>query len=282
MLQTSLLGNILSNLLLTTGLAFLIGGYNRIEQYFNVAIAQTISMLLLLAVLSIVIPTCSRLLADTSPAGIQALSRGTAVVIIISYILWLFFQLKTHRAVIYAPAPKSEKRGPRPTRRREVSKRFAAMGASLAASGALLKDDSAIQDREEEPKPVLTVYVALFTLVFSTVLVGFNTEFATNSIQGLLSNLGISQTFLGLVILPLISLEPSSIRSAKMDKMGLTVALTLERCMQTALMVVPLTVLLAWCMDINMTLEFEGFSVTSLFTSIIIVTHVVQEGKSSW
>lgn len=53
--------------------------------------------------------------------------------------------------------------------------------------------------------------------------------------------------------------------------------------MQTALMVVPLIVLLAWGMGIDaMTLEFDSFSVAALFVSIIIVTYVVQEGKSNW
>lgn len=48
-------------------------------------------------------------------------------------------------------------------------------------------------------------------------------------------------------------------------------------------MVVPLVVLLAWCMRIDtMTLEFDSFPITALFASIIIVTYVVQEGKSNW
>ena len=32
----------------------------------------------------------------------------------------------------------------------------------------------------------------------------------------------------------------------------------------------------------DMTLDFDGFSVAALFASIIIVTYVVQEGKSNW
>lgn len=53
--------------------------------------------------------------------------------------------------------------------------------------------------------------------------------------------------------------------------------------MQTSLLVVPLIVLLAWCMGINdMTLEFDGFSTASLFASNLIVSYVVQAGKSNW
>lgn len=64
MLRSSLLGSILQSMLLMTGLAFFCGGIQRQEQYFNVSIAQTMGMFLLLAILSLTIPTVSRLLGS--------------------------------------------------------------------------------------------------------------------------------------------------------------------------------------------------------------------------
>lgn len=55
--QTSLIGSILSNLLLVMGMCFFLGGVNRIDQQFNVTVAQTSSSLLALAVASLMIPT---------------------------------------------------------------------------------------------------------------------------------------------------------------------------------------------------------------------------------
>lgn len=55
--QTSLVGSILSNLLLVMGMCFFFGGLNRMEQFFNVTVAQTASSLLALAVGSLIIPT---------------------------------------------------------------------------------------------------------------------------------------------------------------------------------------------------------------------------------
>lgn len=109
-LRASLLGSILTNLLMMTGLGFLLGGFRRIEQYFSAAVAQTISMLLLLAVVSLIIPTASHIMTDTTPGGILAQSRGTSVVILISYGLWLLFQLKTNRSMFREPAKPSLKR----------------------------------------------------------------------------------------------------------------------------------------------------------------------------
>jgi len=55
--QTSLIGSMLSNLLLVMGMCFFFGGVNRMEQHFNVVVAQTAASLLALAVGSLIIPT---------------------------------------------------------------------------------------------------------------------------------------------------------------------------------------------------------------------------------
>lgn len=55
--QTSLIGSMLSNLLLVLGMCFFGGGLNRLEQNFNPVVAQTATSLLALAVGSLIIPT---------------------------------------------------------------------------------------------------------------------------------------------------------------------------------------------------------------------------------
>ncbi|KAF2472136.1 uncharacterized protein BDR25DRAFT_284625 [Lindgomyces ingoldianus] len=291
-LKSSLLGSILSNLLLTTGLSFFLGGLNRIQQYFNVTLALTVGMLLLLAVLSLLIPTASKLMNDNiTTDDIAAQSRGTSFVLLFSYALWLVFQLRTHNEVFNEPSQKVPKKKPTKVEEGQVIRGLAQMGGATAASsgggihGARLVRTRA--EEEEEPDevevPSLSLLGAIFTLTISVVLIAFNTQFATDSIQGLLQHRHISQTFLGLVILPLLSIDPTSIAVAIKDKMDISIALTLERCMQTALMIVPLIVLLAWCMGIaDMNLQFDGFSIAALFASILIVTYMVQEGKSNW
>ena len=54
--QESLIGSMLSNLLLVMGMCFFFGGLNRVKQHFNVTVAQTASSLLALAIASLVIP----------------------------------------------------------------------------------------------------------------------------------------------------------------------------------------------------------------------------------
>lgn len=54
--QESLIGSMLSNLLLVMGMCFFFGGITRIKQHFNKTVAQTASSLLALAIASLIIP----------------------------------------------------------------------------------------------------------------------------------------------------------------------------------------------------------------------------------
>jgi Ca2+:H+ antiporter len=271
---------ILQPLLVMTGLAFLIGGFGRAEQHFNARVAQTIGMLLLLAVLSLTIPTVSQIWAHSSQEGIMIQSRGTAIVIMISYILWLLFQLKTNRALFDQVGQKLEKKpgeGEGDVIRGIV--KASEVGAAVGMPGVSGEE----YDDDEEPAPRLGFITAVLVVLISTAILAFNTQLATDSIQSLMAEHGISNAFMGIVILPILNFEPEPLINARRDKMDMSLSLTLEHCMQSALMVVPLIILIAWGMGIdNMTLDFDGFSVAALFASVIIVTYVVQEGKSNW
>jgi Ca2+:H+ antiporter len=83
------------------GMCFFFGGFNRIEQEFNMTVAQTASSLLFLAVAALIIPTAFQdwssapTVNDTKP-GVAELSRGTSIMLLIVYACYLFFQLKSH------------------------------------------------------------------------------------------------------------------------------------------------------------------------------------------
>jgi Ca2+:H+ antiporter len=59
--QTSLIGSMLSNVLLVLGMCLCVGGITRMEQTFNVLVIKTVSSLLVLAVGSLIIPTAFQL-----------------------------------------------------------------------------------------------------------------------------------------------------------------------------------------------------------------------------
>lgn len=105
--QAALLGSILANLLLILGMAFLLGGLRYQEQVYNSTVTQMSACMLSLAVMSLLLPTAfhaafsSNAIADSQTLQV---SRGTSVVLLLVYVLYLLFQLKSH-AYMYASTP---------------------------------------------------------------------------------------------------------------------------------------------------------------------------------
>ncbi|KAF6253255.1 Sodium/calcium exchanger protein-domain-containing protein [Scenedesmus sp. NREL 46B-D3] len=97
--KLTLLGSIISNLLLVMGSAFVAGGVLHPTQSFNKQGVAVNSGLLVLAVVAIMLPT---LLSSTAEAvqdfsAELALSRFESVLMLLCYGLFLVFQLVTHR-----------------------------------------------------------------------------------------------------------------------------------------------------------------------------------------
>ncbi|KLU81346.1 calcium/proton exchanger [Magnaporthiopsis poae ATCC 64411] len=107
--QASLLGSILANLLLILGMCFLLGGLRFREQVYNPTVTQTMACLLSLSVISLVLPTAFHAsFQDHTLAKKQDLkiSRMTSIVLLVVYVLYLVFQLKTH-AYLYRSLPQA-------------------------------------------------------------------------------------------------------------------------------------------------------------------------------
>ncbi|KAL4912753.1 Sodium/calcium exchanger protein-domain-containing protein [Aspergillus aurantiobrunneus] len=105
--QASLLGSILANLLLILGMAFLLGGLKWQEQVYNSTVTQMSACLLSLAVTSLLLPTAFHAsFKETDLANDRTLkvSRGTSVVLLLIYVLYIVFQLKSH-SYLYASIP---------------------------------------------------------------------------------------------------------------------------------------------------------------------------------
>jgi Ca2+/H+ antiporter len=97
-LQTSLLGSILSNCLLVLGMAFALGGMKNKVQTYNQNGAHMLSSLLLLASIALVLPAAfvNSFSVHPSMAQLLHMSRITALIMFVIYGLYLFFQLVTH------------------------------------------------------------------------------------------------------------------------------------------------------------------------------------------
>ncbi|EXJ55377.1 Ca2+:H+ antiporter [Cladophialophora yegresii CBS 114405] len=290
--QTSLIGSMLSNLLLVMGMCFFFGGINRMEQAFNVTVAQTASSLLFLAVSSLIIPTAfeqwartgnnsSTTTATTENAkpGVAQLSRGTAILLLVVYACYLFFQLKSHKEIYNAPSAKNETR---PVGAKFKNAVIPGKMRSKRPVEAETPDDNA--DEPEEPQ--LSVMVAILTLAISTVLVALNAEYLVDSINAITCGGGISKNFVGLILLPIVgnaAEHATAVTVAIKDKMDLAIGVAVGSSMQIALLVLPLVVVLGWIIGKDdMTLFFDGFQIAVLFVAVLLVNYLISDGKSHY
>jgi Ca2+:H+ antiporter len=278
--QSSLIGSILSNLLLVLGMCFLFGGIYNDTLTFNQTAAQTSAGVLFISVLGVMMPAALKAqisedqarydeeealvnqtylsennLTDTLKdewehhlpveTRLLILSRGTAIVMLIIYGLFLFFQLKTH-------------------------KRF--------------YEDQAGEEEEEEEKN-MTWPMALVFLAVITVLVAVCSEYLVDSIEGITLAWGISETFAGMVLLPIVGNAAEHLTAVTVsikNKMDLAIGVAVGSSQQIAMMVTPLMVILGWIINQPMTLYFEVFETAVLFMTVILVFALVIDGSSNW
>ena len=96
--RASLVGSNLGYLLLVLGLAFVWGGIHHKEQSFSPTAVGANGSLLLLAVITLTMPTAYVFaVGDTSDAAKLNLSHVAAIILIALYGLFLLFQLRTHQ-----------------------------------------------------------------------------------------------------------------------------------------------------------------------------------------
>lgn len=291
--QTSLIGSMLSNLLLVMGMCFFFGGIRRVEQHFNVVVAQTAASLLALATGSLIIPTAFKIFASND-SGVAPASRGTAVLLLVTYGCYLYFQLRTHADIYNEPSAKSPKKPSRKKSLGEAKKAFATIGgASAGTSGGQVNQENLVRNSEEDDEeegevPQLTKIGALVTLGGTTVLVALCAEFMVDGINEVSKS--VSQEFIGLILLPIVgnaAEHATAVTVAIKDKMDLAIGVAVGSSLQIALLVLPLMVMLNWfgvgkASPEPMTLSFDGFQIIVLFVAVIVVNYLIQDGKSHW
>ncbi|EJT77850.1 calcium-proton exchanger [Gaeumannomyces tritici R3-111a-1] len=319
--QTSLIGSILSNLLLVLGMCFFFGGLRRTEQHFNITVAQTAASLLALAVAGVIVPTVFDRSSSTPDLDVAMLSRGVSVILLVVYAAYLFFQLHTHHEVF---SEESQKVPAKPFRRRGssdsgnparhgIAQGLAGAGRGLVGSAITPVDarqkeqlnnmlmqpahDAAAEreaaaargggaDQDDEEEPQLHFLVALALLAGSTIIIAFCAEFLVDSIDYVTSKGGISKEFLGLILLPIVgnaAEHATAVSVAIKDKLDLAIGVAVGSSMQVALFLIPLLVIIGWGKGIvAMGLSFDIFQVAVLFVSVLLVNYLIADGKSHW
>jgi Ca2+:H+ antiporter len=250
--QSSMLGSILSNILLVLGCCFIAGGFNGGEQSFNETVASTMSSLMAVASASLIIPATLYAALTTSESNsdndILILSHGTAIILLALYVLYLFFQLKTH-------------------------------------SHLFDEENQGEGNEESEEGRILSPFAAGVALALITILVAICAEYLVGSIDSIVETMHISKTFIGLILLPIVGNAAEHVTAcvvAYKNKMDLALGVAIGSSLQIALFVTPFLVILGWIIGEPMTLHFQGFETVVFFLSVLVVNYLIQDGKSNY
>ena len=240
--QASLIGSILGNMLLVLGLAILWGGINHKNQQFSQSALDSSGSLLLLAVLAMLIPAAVNI-GGGGFESIVKLSRYASIVLLLVYFLALFFQLKTH--------------------------------SDLFAS----EQDMGHEEPKMTNKDAWTLLILATVLVgwMAEVLV-HSIDSAANELKLPALFIGvILLPFFGNA-----AEHFTAVIVAGKNKMDLSLAIAIGSSVQIAVFVAPLMVVFAWLMGVDLSLEFGPLETAATFMSVLVVNFILNDGKSNW
>ncbi|KAF9580240.1 hypothetical protein BGW38_003191, partial [Lunasporangiospora selenospora] len=226
------------------GFCFICGGVKYKAQTFNQTAAQTSASLLSLSCLSLLIPAAFNATAKDvdQTASIKHLSYGTSIVLLVVYILYLIFQLKTHTH-LYASSSDEEEEPILP----------------LWLSIVMLL--------------VITVIVAICAEYLVDSISGLSETWKISpTFIGLIL----------LPIVGNAAEHVTAVSVAMKNKMDLAIGVAIGSSMQIALFVTPLMVIIGWIINQPMTLFFNTFETCVMFVSVLIVNYLIQDGESNW
>ncbi|KAF5381548.1 hypothetical protein D9615_005613 [Tricholomella constricta] len=278
LVQSSLLGGLLSNLLLVLGMAFIVGGFRFAQQEFQPMVAQLNSSLMIVCVTSLIVPVAfHEYLEDRLAPGrefqiLLQLSRGSAIVLLSIYFAYLFFQFYSHNHLFL-----------------DTCQTGSCSSSSNSSTFGRMSTDSlpTMSSSSSETESLkLNTPVALFLLVASTALAYVTADHLVGSLEGLVAaHPNISKEWITLIVIPIISNaaeHATAVVVARKGKFDLAMSVAVGSCIQIALFVIPILILIAWGMDKPLTLLFDPLETVVLFFSVLLVKFSVEDGKSHW
>jgi Ca2+:H+ antiporter len=285
--QSSLVGSILSNLLLVLGMCFFAGGTRFSEQGFGISATQLNSSLLTISVIAVLLPAAfhfvliGQITASSEVDDILSLSHGVAIVLLFIYICYLFFQLQTHSSLYDGKdIPQSV------TYHTQKEKHGTSTQTDGETSRQAHSDEEAAREQEEYDEiPQMSLLMTIVSLVIITVFVAVTAEFLVDSIDGLTASGKIKKEFVGIILLPIVGNAAEHVTAVTVsvkDKLTLSLGVAVGSSIQIALFVIPFMVILGWIIGKPLTLLFDPYESIVLFLSVLTVNYCVQDGKSNW
>ena len=253
MVRASIIGAILANLMLATGVAFFLGGLRHHIQEYNAGAARLYSSMMLISAISLGVPSAfNRFL---SPEGTireeKIINLGTAFLLLATYALYLVFLLKTHPDFFKSVRGKKGEHV-----EHEAGEAHWSLGRAIGS------------------------------LLGASVLAAWMSEILVGAAEGTGKALGMSEVFIGIVLLALVggaAESGSAIAMGRKNKLDLTIGIAMGSSIQIALFVAPVLVLVSgFIAPQPLELSFSRAEIGTLFLVVLLGAIVVGDGRSHW
>jgi Ca2+:H+ antiporter len=247
--KASITGSILANILLVLGLSMLVGGWNRETQKFNRTAAGANVAMLMLAVTALVMPALWDLIVSGNlgtNARVESLSLLVSLVLLATYGASLLFSLRTHRSIL-APVNPTES------------------GHAWISHHSL-------------PSAVIVMVVA-------TILMAIGAEVLVGSIRPATQSLGLTQLFVGVVVVAIVgnaAEQFTAMKAAARGQMDLAFHVPISASTQISLLIAPILVILSVFIGQPMDLVFHPLEILGLALAVLSVAVVSLDGESNW
>jgi Ca2+:H+ antiporter len=250
MVLASMIGAILANLLMATGIAFFVGGLKHHTQEYNPTTVRVYTSMMFIAVCSMIIPAGFNKMFGSNEAFRENeanLNIMLAVFLLVAYGLYLFFMIKTHPDYFKS-----------------------------VASG----------EAEDEHHKPWSITRSVITLVGASVAAAFMSEILVGAAEGTGKQLGMTSAFIGVVFVAVIggaAESMSAITMAAKNKVDLTMSIAQGSSIQIALFIAPVMVLLSFVIGPHpMVLSFNNAEVWAVLLAVLLTAVIAGDGKSNW
>ncbi|MCI7031109.1 MAG: calcium/proton exchanger [Clostridium sp.] len=242
--KSSIAGSIIGNILLVLGASMFIGGLKHKTQNFNINVVETTSSMLLFSLIGLCVPAFFT--HTINPNLLNTRYEGLSLVVaIVMFILYIL---------------------------------------SLIFSFFTHKDLYATTTEEEGHESKWSLKKSIIILVIATVIIAIESEFLVGGIEDITSKLGLSEFFVGIILIPIIgnaAEHSTAITMALKNKMDVAIEIALGSSLQIILFVAPVLIFLSLLFT-PMSIIFNPFELVSLIASVIIANKVASDGQSNW
>ncbi|KAJ7650227.1 Sodium/calcium exchanger protein-domain-containing protein [Roridomyces roridus] len=320
--QSSLIGSMLSKLLLVLGLCLFAGGVRFSEQDFDTTATQLHSSLLSLSVGAVLLPAAyhfalsgvSSIPSRLQMQNILKMSHGVALVLLFIYGSYLFFQLYSHPHLYKdgvqkynksqvslqqedeaaSSVPSSPLRLTPPRRMYQAGSPYNLSETTLVTEshGVEISRDgtgSLSSDGSDKPSPLHQAtkkpQLSLLLVVLLLALVPVAVSITADRLVDSMDGISIPKPWIALIVLPTVSTIAeciSAINVSVQDQLSFAISVAVGSTIQIALFVIPFMVSLAWVMGKPLALLFDPFESMVLYISVQVMSSVMSDGRSNY